>query len=472
LPKSSSTSTPAQTPTATPTLTRLLAGVPAGGFKAAVQTLSEPAWATLESLFWNAAHPMPPPARAAFGEYVLSVQLLWQKVGIGGIRPLTVFRSTLSSAEGLDAALRLLAKIYAGSNLGYAAPPPGFWRSLYAITGYVLAQREKSPNTHLALQDLCLQIWLMAWLNPLSLAAGRLPVAAKLVALLSKTCSYSLAPPTHSGSGLAAADLMDDKPPMPFARIAPQWAPQLPVYVNAQDAAFAIEEIRASAGGASVQSDLYDGLLATGQSIGLTAQEVHDFVRRAVREFGQSQVRTIPRVTMTGTLECGFGLVEVWNAMLEQTPTAAQTSKNKLQTFAAKILNKSDGGFLLKLHLEQPLIRTGSLVCMRSNKNDPWTVGIVRWLQDSSRDVLVGCEILSNFGESRVARIPDSQRQLPMISYEHKDQIRVFVPLGTGEPQTVTELKVDNESWVLAGTQELGADWELRGVLDIGRPEK
>jgi hypothetical protein len=43
----------------------------------------------------------------------------------------------------------------------------------------------------------------------------------------------------------------------------------------------------------------------------------------------------------------------------------------------------------------------------------------------------------------------------------------VFVPLGTGEPQTVTELKVDNESWVLAGTQELGADWELRGVLDV-----
>jgi hypothetical protein len=444
-----------------------MAAVPAGGFKKAVQILSDPAWETLESLFWNAAHPMPPAARAAFSEYVLSVQLLWQKVGIGGIRPLTVFRSTLSSAEGLDAALRLLAKIYAGSNLGYSAPPPGFWRSLYAITGYVLAQREKTPNTHLALQDLCLQIWLMAWLNPLSLAAGRLPVAARLVAQLSKTCTYSLAPPTHAGSGLAAADLMDDKPPMPYARISQQWAPQLPVYVNAQDAVFAIEEIRASAGGASTKSDIYDGLLATGQAIGLSTQEVHDFVRRAVREFGQTHIRTIPRLVSTGLLECAFGLVDVWSAVLEQTPTAPQSPRAAIQTYSAKILNKSEGGFLLKLHLESPLLRTGSIVCLRGTKNDPWTIGIVRWLQDGTRDVLIGCEVLSNFGESRIARVPNSHSQLPIISYEDKDQVRVFVPLGTGEPQTVTELKVDNESWVLAGTDELGADWEIRAVLDV-----
>lgn len=461
--------------TSTPTLSRLLAPIPAGGFKQAVASLSNPAWTTLESIFWNAAHPMPTAARVAFTEYVLSAQLLWQKVGVGGIRPLTVFRSTLSSAEGLNAALRILAKIYAGSNLGYAPPPPGFWRSLYAITGYLLAQKENSANSDLALQDLCMQIWLMAWLNPLSLSAGRLPVAARLVAQLSKTCSYSLAPPTHAGSGLAVADLMDDKPPMPFVRVDPHWAPQLPVYVNAQDAAFAIREIRASATGASAKSDIYEGLLAIGQSVGLTVQEVNDFVNRAVREFGQTHSRNIPRIATSGTLECVFGMMDVWSAIVEQTPTAPQMPRTTIKTIAARIVNKSEGGFLLKMHLEEPLLRTSSLMCLRGTRNDPWTIGIVRWLQDSSKDVLIGCEVLSNFGESRVARVPNSQRQMPLISYENDDQIRVFVPLGTGEPQVVTELKVDNESWVLAGTQELGADWELRGVLDVNesaQPQK
>jgi hypothetical protein len=448
-------------------LSQVIAAVDAGNFAAASEALNHPAWGQLEVLFWNASHPMPVAARSAYSEYVLSAQLLWQRVGAGGIRPLTVFRATLSSMEALEASLRILAKLYAGCNLGYAAPPPGFWRSLYAITGYVLARQQEATSSHAELRNLCLQLWLMAWLNPLSLSAGRLPVAVKLVGQLSRTCTYSLSPPTHSGSGLAAADLMDDKPPMPFARIAPEWNPQLPVYVNAQDAAFAIEEIRTSSARSKSHGDIYDSLLATGQMVGLTSQEVNDFVRRAVREFGQTHARNIPRIATSGNVECAIGLIDVWSALQDHVRVSSSASNAQVQTTKAMVLNHSDGGFLLKFTLDEPLLRTGSLICLRGTDNEPWTLGIIRWLQDNGRDVQIGCEIVASFAEARLAQTDTESQQAPLISYSVKDQTVALSPLGSTDPQVVSQLTVANESWVLSAVVEVGDDWEMRTVLDI-----
>ncbi len=447
------------------TLTRAISLIQPGDYAKAIDALNHPSWTQLESMFWNASHPLGSNERAAYSEYSLNAQLVWQKLGAGSIRPLSVFRSTLADRVSVDGSLRVLAKIYAGCNLAYAPTPPGFWRTVYSITGYVVAQcRDGHEAEFAASRNLCLQLWLMAWLNPLSLVAGRLPVAVRLVGLLSKACSYSLAPPTHAGSGLATADLMDDKPPMPFGRIAGDWNPQLPLYVNAQTAAYEIESLHVSTSAAR-SNDLYEALLSAGRLAGLTAPEVSDFVKRALREFGQTHTRAIPRIAAQGQVFAITGLIEVWNG-LQDHGTAARSSKPSKDQLYGQVLNHSEGGFLLKFKPEESRLRTGSLLAMRGTPTEPWTLCAIRWLQDNTREVFVGVEVLSNFADAKLCFGESEESQSPILTYSVDDQQLVYVPLGHSDPLAVTQVRVDNEEWVLSAVKELGEDWELRTVLD------
>jgi hypothetical protein len=450
----------------TTSLARAIVAIQPGGYAAAIAVLNHPAWTQLESQFWNVSHPLNSQARAAYSEYSLNAQLIWQKLGAGSIRPLSVFRSTLSDRTSVDGSLRVLAKIYAGCNLAYAPTPPGFWRTVYSITGYVVAQcRDGHEAEFGASRNLCLQLWLMAWLNPLSLGAGRLPVAVRLVGLLSKSCSYSLAPPTHAGSGLATADLMEDKPPMPFGRIAPDWNPQLPLYVNAQSAAYEIESLQTSAATSRANNDMYEALLGAGRLAGLTAPEVNDFVKRALREFGQTHARAIPRIAAQGHVSAVTGMIDVWTALQEHN-SSTPGSRPQSNQLIGQVINHSEGGFLLKFKPENPMLRAGSLLAMHTTASEPWTLCAIRWLQDNTREVLVGVEVLSNFADAKLCVSVENETQAPILAYMVEEQQLVYVPLGHGEPHAVMQVQVDGQGWVLSAVRELGEDWELRTVLD------
>jgi hypothetical protein len=452
-------------PQQTLALTRAISALQPGHYAEAIEVLNHPVWTQLESVFWNMSHPMDSAARSAFSEYSLCAQMIWQRLGAGSIRPISVFRSTLTNRLAVDASLRVLARIYAGCNLAYAPTPPGFWRTVYSITGYVVSQcRDGNEQEFLPSRNLCLQLWLMAWLNPLSLVAGRLPVAVRLVGLLSRSCSYSLAPPTHAGSGLAAADLMDDRPPMPFGRIGQDWNPQLPLYVNAQSAAYAIEELKSSSNTAR-GSDMYEALLGAGRLAGLAAPEVNDFVKRALREFGQTHTRAIPRIASQGFVTAITGMIEVWAALQEHESSIKPKTANDSQLMG-QVVNHSEGGFLLKFKPDRPALRAGSLLVMRGTENEPWTLCAIRWLQDNTRDVLVGVEVLSNFAEGKLCLDADGKNQAPLVRYSIDDQQVVFLPLGHSDSKSVSQVNVENETWVLSSVKELGEDWELRALLD------
>jgi hypothetical protein len=447
------------------TLASEIAKIQIADYETVLKVLNHPAWTELETVFWNASHPLDATARAAFSEYLNAAQTIWQRMGAGSIRPLSVYRSTLSSKLAVDTSLRVLAKMYAGCNLAYAQTPGGFWRTIYSITGYVVSKcRDGEEVAYEQLKNLCLQLWLMAWLNPLSLVAGRLPVAVRLVGLLSKTCSYSLAPPTHAGSGLAAADLMDDKSPMPFGRIGDGWTPQLPLYVNAQSAAYAIEELQNSTS-QTRGSDMYEALLGAGRLAGLTAPEVNDFVKRALREFGQSHHRAIPRIASQGKVRLALGMIDVWSAIM-QNHGASSSAKSTSEHLNADVVNHSEGGFLLRVSLEKPILRAGSLLAMRGADAEPWTLCAIRWLQDNAGEVLVGVEVLSNFAEAKLCVSADGHQQAPLIAYETEEQRLVFVTLGQGDFHSVSQVLIEDRAWILSAVRELGEDWELRSVLD------
>jgi hypothetical protein len=387
---------------------------------------------------------------------------LWHKSGLGQGHPMALYRTTLLSSKAIETAMRVLARIYAGCNLGYRSPPPGFWRTVYALTGYVISEKFTDRTSRAQLINQSLQLWLMAWLNPLSLAPGRLPVAVRLVGILSKTCSYTLTSPTHAGSGLAAADLMSDAPPMPFARVPAMWEPAAPLYVNAQDAAFTIRELT-SPSQRTAPNDVYDSLLQSALQVGLTHQEMQDFVRRAMREFGYSNARSIPRVGRADSVAVVIGFIDVWNAIQSQSK-AGPKGKLTAATHRAVVVNHSEGGFLLRVEVAEPLLSVGSLLCLRGHEAEPWSIIAVRWLEETDSTVMVGTEVLCNFGEARIAQHPESAQHLPILTYQKDDATWVIAPYDSSRSNSVSQLQVDSESWVVAVATELGSDWQ-RGLL-------
>lgn len=441
-----------------------VAAVVPGDFGATVQLLGSPMWQALEANFWSASHPLPPNARQSLDIYLELAKKLWHRAGLGQSNPIALYKTTLLSSQAIETALRVLARIYAGCNLGYCAPPAGFWRAVYALTGYIISERFPDRVKRQPLINQVLQLWLMAWINPLSLAPGRLPVAVRLVGILSKTCSFTQISPTHAGSGLAAADLMGDVPPMPFARVPAMWEPAVPLYINAQDAAFTMRELTAPPS-RNAPSDVYDSLLQSAQLVGLSTQEVQDFIRRAMREFGYSTARAIPRVGRMDQVRVAVGFIDCWSALQAQSKPTANPS-----TFSehdAVVVNHSEGGFLLRFTPKQPLLSVGTLLCLRGNEAEPWTLVAVRWLEASDTIVVVGCEVLCNYADARIAQTSDSTQHLPIMSFLSNDNTFVLCPYDSTKANGVGQLRVEDQSWVITAATEIGEDWQRSVVLDM-----
>ncbi len=446
-----------------------VASIAPGDFEAVTAVLGNAAWDALETDFWNASHPLPDDARQSFESYLSVAKTLWHRAGLGQTQPIALYKATLLSAKSIEIALRVLARIYTGCNLGYSAPPQGFWRTVYALTGYIVSERFLDKSSRPKLLNKVMQLWLMAWLNPLSLAPGRLPVAVRLVGILSKSCSFTLSSPTHAGSGLAAADLLSDVSPMPFSRVPTPWEPAVPLYVNAQDAAFTMRELAATPS-RGTPSDVYESLLQSAIAVGLTAQELQDFVRRAMREFGYNHNRSIARVGRVDNVYIGIGFIECWGAMQAQAKPRSSKLSISSDCHKAVVINHSEGGFLLRFELTDPVLRVGSLLCLRGSDAEPWAVAAVRWLEDSPGMVMAGCEIFCNFGEAKVAQAAGSRQHVPVVTFQKGDQTMLVAPFGMDESLKVSQLFVGDECWVISAVSEIGADWQVHAVLDVTTP--
>jgi hypothetical protein len=223
----------------------------------------------------------------------------------------------------------------------------------------------------------------------------------------------------------------------------------------------------ATASAATVRKgDVYETLLDTGQTVGLTAQEVRDFVKKALREFGFTQARSIPRLPTRGQVTTIVGIIEAWNVIQEHSEPH-RASKTGTPFESAEVVNHSSSGFLLRFELDTPLLRTGALLALRTTPAEPWSLGVIRWLQDCEHEVLTGVEVLSNFPQAMISNDQDRNTQTPTIVCEHEEQRIIYLPLGYADPLNVAQLGVNREIWVLSAAQELGDDWEQRLVLDI-----
>ena len=212
------------------------------------------------------------------GVHLHLAKTMWHKAGLGQSHPMALYKTTLLSTTAIQTVLHPRPHLCRLQSW-LLCPAARLLACRVCPHRFIVSERFTDKQARASPQQQSLQLWLMAWLNPLSLAPGRLPVAVRLVGILSKTCSYTMASPTHAGSGLAAADLMSDAPPMPFARVLPPCGSQSPVFISTP-------RTRHSRSASwrprhrVTRLAMYESLLQSALQVGLTTQEMQDFRRR------------------------------------------------------------------------------------------------------------------------------------------------------------------------------------------------
>ena len=93
----------------------------------------------------------------------------------------------------------------------------------------------------------------------------------------------------------------------------------------------------------------------------------------------------------------------------------------------------------------------------------------MRWLEDSEGVVHVGCEALCNFADARIGQTPNKSEHLPVITFVKNEANAVICGYDAGNANSVSQLILDSEVWVVAVASELGEDWQVSTVLDVTR---
>lgn len=118
----------------------------------------------------------------------------------------------------------------------------------------------------------------------------------------------------------------------------------------------------------------------------------------------------------------------------EETLKTQEKEREKYRSYAVQRVNVSAGGLCIAWPADEPLqVRTGELVGLRESADQPWSIGVIRWLRSAPTGPQLGVELLSPGAEAFGARIihksgPQGDYQRALLLQEVKQ---------TGQPATL-----------------------------------
>jgi hypothetical protein len=120
--------------------------------------------------------------------------------------------------------------------------------------------------------------------------------------------------------------------------------------------------------------------------------------------------------------------------VLAETLKTQEKERDKYRSYAVERVNVSAGGLCIAWPASEPLqVRTGELVGLREGTDQPWGIGVIRWLSATANGPQLGVELLSPGAEAFGARIihksgPQGDYQRALLLPEVKQ---------TGQPATL-----------------------------------
>jgi hypothetical protein len=149
---------------------------------------------------------------------------------------------------------------------------------------------------------------------------------------------------------------------------------------------------------------------------------------------GQSAPKDVWDSTTTNTRLAALPTDNIDYKVREEAQKAQEKEREKYRSYAVQRVNVSAGGLCIAWPASEPLqVRTGELVGLREGADQPWSIGVIRWLRSTAGGPQLGVELLSPGAEAFGARIihktgPQGDYQRALLLPEVKQ---------TGQPTTL-----------------------------------
>jgi hypothetical protein len=425
----------------------------------------------------NASLPLHDKARLA----ATATELLWLELGYGYKLALIDLQNQLikigtdkSSAHAIQRAMHAVAEHALVCYQTYISPPAHIWADLHQLyfcavqlgiqnigvqDANMLTEKiglSSAKNLTISIEDTYKHALLMSLADPQHLIQTDIRLIAEYLAYHVKNAQITAVEPLASDSGTFTISLKSNNPPGPYSKQKEAPDPSTDILLQTMDLVRAIHQDL---------SNLQNFQLPKDGSIPADAN--HDdyiyLLTYLIKHWGITPKRFFNRSQKNGELELVTGIFAIHHASDNTTAAINESNAHDVATLNTanaqkatpsrwQILNISATGMSIRRHpTAEKNIRIGSLLGIKTNSDQHWSLGVVRWANCGNRERLdMGVQLIAPHAQGAVARINDMNHDemvllLPQISAV-KQPVSLIAPKGTYDPARQLTLTYKNES--------------------------
>jgi hypothetical protein len=435
-----------------------------------VQALSED--------YSNAALPLHDKAKLAAS----AVELLWLELGFGYKLVLVDLQNQLiklgkdkSSANAIQRGMHAVAEHAMVYYQTYIIPPEHIWSDLHqlyfcsiklgiqnvkvdidkSIAGSASAAADSIESTYK-------HALLMSLADPQHLTQRNIRLSAEYLAFHVENAKISIVAPLEITTSCFIVDLSSNKPPVPCSKQKTAPNPDSDILLQTLDLVIAIHQDLGTLKNNQLPKD-------GGIPENANLDEYIDLLTYLIKHWGVTQKRIFSRTKTNGEIEIVSGIPAAHHFSRMSPENSGDNSTYKTQTNTNDlhvpqssrwhIINISAIGMSVRRHpTAEKNIRIGSLLGFKTNEEQNWSLGLVRWASCGSKDRLdIGVQLIAPRAQSAIAQIHKNGREemvllLPEI-IAVKQLATIITRVGIYEPARQLTITFNNTTHTIMLTK-------------------
>lgn len=392
--------------------------------------------------------------------------VLWRNLGLGEISPLKFRDITSLTDEAANTAAAILDFAYQGCCLRHTDVPVGFWRTCHALTEYLTDERvSHSKKSDKEVTKRIVSIWFFALSGPFALTHRQFLQVRNISKWLATDIEFELKAPVHAQTGVAVADMQSDQPPMLQIRVPDNFEPKKSIFLDVQHALLTINERDKNL--SEIPEGLADFFSNRQNTVVDMETQRSAMLSHLLQHWSHKSIRKYPRRMKNENANVFFGHEQVWRARLALQINDTSGAPTSLEGATAILLDESPDGCRLRIPPRHHEPKIGALVCVQQRGQKKAIIGAVHWYRRESAVVELGCRVYGTIERVMEIALPHSLDSLmAIVVAAHNEKFIVLPPLNT-KRQEITELKVEDDIWIVGPQLHSHDQWQMHPILHI-----
>jgi len=363
--------------------------------------------------------------------------------------------SNKSSALVLQRIIDSMGKLALVYHHTYVTPPKSLWGELYQLYNYasqesvldvaVSADDNKKESVDYSFK----RVLLMALANPKHLPPNGIDLVAEYISLYGNLSKITPISPIDNSAGYFLVQLNTEQAPVLYAK-------NSGTLDLANDKLLSVVDL--------VKLTLKNAKLISsgeGASIKPLSESASDpyylyLLKDLVKQWGAQGKRLFNRSSKTGGIELGvgvnaahhfiLGLSEPQSDQAEQENESDVAAQLKFRTSRWQYTNISAGGMgLRKYQNVDAKVKVGDIVSVRSNTSSGWSIGILRWANNTDKNLDIGTQLIAPQASAVETRQQNEDAFRPALLLPEFPALNqassIICNCGTYSPARILELK-------------------------------